>query len=145
MIITTADKLDRFRDRKAVDVDDLLTETNTEKPAVPVTQDDLAYLIYTSGSTGKPKGVMLRHRGAVNYVTNTPGNILINGMTGQGHVLTAITTFSFDFSVKEWAAPLFNGLTLSVASDDETNDASKLAERMKQTPTDVFGSHRQGC
>ena len=140
VIITTADKLDRFRDRKAVDVDVLLAETNIEKPAVPVTQDDLAYLIYTSGSTGKPKGVMLRHRGAVNYVTNTPGNILINGMTGQGHVLTAITTFSFDFSVKEWAAPLFNGLTLSVASDDETNDASKLAERMKQTHTDVFGS-----
>ncbi|MBQ5316381.1 MAG: amino acid adenylation domain-containing protein [Oscillospiraceae bacterium] len=140
LVMTTADRLGRFTDRPAADAEVLLTEQNTSKPDVKISQDDLAYLIYTSGSTGKPKGVMLRHRGAVNYVTNTPGNILVNGMTERGHVLTAITTFSFDFSVKEWAAPLFNGLTLSVAADDEINDAAKLAERMKRTDTDVFGS-----
>ena len=140
VIITTEDRLERFKNKKAVDIEELLTEENTKKPEVPVTQEDLAYLIYTSGSTGKPKGVMLKHLGAVNYVTDTPGNILINSMVEKGHVLTAITTLSFDFSVKEWAAPLFNGLTLSVASDDEVNDAAKLAERMKITHTDVFGS-----
>ncbi|HAM68277.1 MAG TPA: hypothetical protein DCP68_01475 [Ruminococcus sp.] len=140
VIITTADRLDKFASRTAISAEQLLAETNTAKPDVAVSQDDLAYLIYTSGSTGKPKGVMLRHRGAVNYVTNTPGNILINGMTEKGHVLTAITTFSFDFSVKEWAAPLFNGLTLSVAADDEVNDAAKLAERIRKTHTDVFGA-----
>ena len=140
LIITTADRLERFSGGKAVDVEELISGEDTSKPAVDITQDDLAYLIYTSGSTGKPKGVMLRHRGAVNYVTNTPGNILINAMTERGHVLTAITTFSFDFSVKEWAAPLFNGLTLSVAADDEVNDAAKLAARLKGTGTDVFAA-----
>ena len=139
-IITTEDRLERFTSKAAVDVEELLKETDTSKPDVSISQEDLAYLIYTSGSTGRPKGVMLRHKGAVNYVTNTPGNILINGMTERGHVLTAITTFSFDFSIKEWAAPLFNGLTLSVAADDETNDAAKLAERMNRTHTDVFAS-----
>ena len=140
LIITTADRLERFTDKTAVDIKDLLKESNTEKPAVTITQDDLAYLIYTSGSTGKPKGVMLRHRGIVNYVTAIPDNILAHAMVTNGHVLTAVTTFSFDFSIKEWGMPLFNGLTLSVASDEEINDANSLAARMKKTNTDMFGS-----
>ncbi|MBR5337150.1 MAG: amino acid adenylation domain-containing protein [Lachnospiraceae bacterium] len=139
-IITTQERIGRFKDRKALDIRSLVIEDNVSKPDVEISQDDLAYMIYTSGSTGKPKGVMLKHRGIVNYVTNTPGNILVNGMVGKGHVLTAVTTFSFDFSIKEWGMPLFNGLTLSVAGDDEINDASKLAARMKATGTDVFGS-----
>ncbi|MCR5604961.1 MAG: amino acid adenylation domain-containing protein [Lachnospiraceae bacterium] len=138
--ITTSDRLTRFNDKKAVDIEELLKESNNEKPEVEISQEDLAYLIYTSGSTGKPKGVMLRHRGIVNYVTDTEENILMHAMATRGHVLTAVTTFSFDFSIKEWGAPLFLGLTLSVAADDEVNDASKLAKRMKATGTDIFGS-----
>ena len=140
LVITTQDRLERFTDRPAVDAEELVAEQNTEKPAVEISQDDLAYLIYTSGSTGKPKGVMLRHRGAVNYVMDSPGNILAHGMVTRGHVLTAVTTLSFDFSIKEWAMPLYNGLTLSVAADDECNDAARLAERMKRTGTDMFSS-----
>ncbi len=138
--ITTSDRLERFTGSKAVDIEDLLKESNTEKPEIKISQEDLAYLIYTSGSTGKPKGVMLRHRGIVNYVTDTEENILMHAMASRGHVLTAVTTFSFDFSIKEWGAPLFLGLTLSVAADDECNDAAKLAKRMKATGTDIFGS-----
>ena len=139
LIITTADKAERFTDKPAADIASLLAEENTSKPEVSITQDDLAYLIYTSGSTGKPKGVMLKHRGIVNYVTAVPDNILMHAMAERGHVLTAVTTFSFDFSIKEWGGPLFNGLTLSVASDEEINDANSLAARMKATGTDVFG------
>ena len=140
LVITTGDRLSRFTDRPAEDVEALLAQENTSRPDVEITQDDLCYLIYTSGSTGKPKGVMIRHGGAVNYVSDTAGNILVNAMREKGHVLTAITTFSFDFSVKEWAMPLFNGLTVSVAADDEINDAQKLAARITGTDTDMFGS-----
>ena len=140
LIITTSDLLKKINDKAAVDIEVLLTEKNVNKPNVNISQDDLAYMIYTSGSTGNPKGVMLKHRGAVNYVMNTSGNILINEMVEKGHVMTAVTTFSFDFSIKEWAAPLFNGLTLSVASDEEVNDAQKLALRIQKTNTDMFGA-----
>ena len=140
LIIATGENLSKFKDKPATDIEELLKEENTKKPEVNVSQDDIAYMIYTSGSTGKPKGVMLKHRGAVNYVTDTEDNILAHGMVEKGHVLTTVTTISFDFSIKEWAMPLFNGLTLSVAADDEINDADKLAARMKATGTDVFGS-----
>ena len=140
LVITDSERLSRFSERPVVDIEELLKESNTKKPDVKVTQEDTAYLIYTSGSTGKPKGVMLRHRGIVNYVFDHRENILVRGMVERGHVLTAVTTLSFDFSIKEWGMPLFNGLTLSVAADDEINDAAKLAKRMKTTETDIFGS-----
>lgn len=38
-------------------------------PAVPGSQDDLAYILYTSGSTGEPKGVCLTHRNALAFVS----------------------------------------------------------------------------
>ena len=88
---------------------------------------------------------MLKHRGIVNYVTAVPDNILMHAMAERGHVLTAVTTFSFDFSIKEWGGPLFNGLTLSVASDEEINDANSLAARMKATGIDVFGCWGFDC
>ncbi len=139
-VITTDDRLERFKDIDAENVDSLLEESNVTKPDVNISLDDIAYLIYTSGSTGKPKGVMLRHRGIVNYVTDCEDNILVHGMVTRGHVLTTVTTISFDFSIKEWGVPLYNGLTLSVAADDEINDAKKLATRMKATGTDIFGA-----
>ena len=140
LVITDSERLLRFSERPVVDIEELLKEENKEKPDVKIMPDDLAYLIYTSGSTGKPKGVMLRHRGIVNYVTDHKENILVHGMVERGHVITAVTTLSFDFSIKEWGAPLFNGLTLSFAADDETNDALRLAARMKKTGTDIFSS-----
>lgn len=42
--------------------DTLIREGSPEKPAVDLSQDDMATLIYTSGTTGRPKGAPLTHR-----------------------------------------------------------------------------------
>ncbi|MBQ4419646.1 MAG: amino acid adenylation domain-containing protein, partial [Synergistaceae bacterium] len=136
VIITTKDRLDK--DRPTVDIDELLKEPNTSRPDVSLSKEDAAYMIYTSGSTGKPKGVTIAHRGLVNYVTDTPETILPHAMVNEGKVITSVTTFSFDMAVKEFGIPLFNGLTVTVADEDQCNDAGALGRRMKETKTDLF-------
>ncbi|MBQ6908938.1 MAG: AMP-binding protein, partial [Synergistaceae bacterium] len=136
VIITTKDRLDK--DRPTVDIEELLKEPNTSRPDVSLSKEDAAYMIYTSGSTGKPKGVTIAHRGLVNYVTDTPETILPHAMVNEGKVITSVTTFSFDMAVKEFGIPLFNGLTVTVADEDQCNDATALGRRMKETKTDLF-------
>jgi amino acid adenylation domain-containing protein len=45
-----------------------IARQQSDRPSVPVSPDDLAYVLYTSGSTGVPKGVMLTHRNALSFV-----------------------------------------------------------------------------
>ncbi|MDE5544638.1 MAG: AMP-binding protein, partial [Bacteroidales bacterium] len=65
-IITTADRVPLFEN--AIDVEELLSETNENRPNVEVFPEDVAYMIYTSGSTGRPKGVMIPQRAICNYL-----------------------------------------------------------------------------
>jgi len=46
----------------------LKAEQPSANPAVPITDDNLAYILYTSGSTGKPKGVMISHLNSLTFV-----------------------------------------------------------------------------
>lgn len=137
-IITTADKVSDFPN--AIDVETLLKGGSSDKPAMQITPQDLAYLIYTSGSTGKPKGVMLRHESIANYLTNHPANRHIHALAETAHTLLSITTVSFDMSLKEIGAALFNGLTLVFADENQTTNPILLAELFKSTKSDAFNT-----
>lgn len=136
-VITTADRLGDFTN--AIDVETLFDAPDT-RPETGITPQDLAYLIYTSGSTGKPKGVMLRHESIANYLTYHPANTHIHALATTGHTLLSVTTVSFDMSLKEIGAALFNGLTLVFADEDQTTNPMLLAELFKKTKADVFNA-----
>ena len=137
-IITTADRLQDFDN--AIDVEELLTGDASGDIATNITPQDLAYLIYTSGSTGKPKGVMLRHESIANYLTDHPANSHIHALAKEAHTLLSVTTVSFDMSLKEIGAALFNGLTLVFASEEQTTNPMLLADLFKQTGADAFNA-----
>ncbi|MGD2027607.1 MAG: alpha/beta fold hydrolase [Anaerolineales bacterium] len=46
-------------------MDRLMLDAPTEKPEVPVSNDDLGAILYTSGTTDEPKGVCLTHKNLV--------------------------------------------------------------------------------
>jgi len=138
IVITPADRVGAYEG--AVDVEELLACTNEAEPVTDVTPDDLAYLIYTSGSTGKPKGVMLTHRGICNFHEDAEANILVHALTQSAHAFLAVTTLSFDMSIKEVGTPIANGLTCVLASEEQTMDPAALARLAKETGSDAFNA-----
>jgi amino acid adenylation domain-containing protein len=85
--------------------------------------DLLAYVLFTSGSTGRPKGVQVVRRGLANFLASMrarPG-------LGEGDVLMAVTTLSFDISGLEILLPLTAGGRVVVATRDLAGDGPRLA------------------
>ena len=139
-IITTKDMLAEYAAYNAVDVEELLSGTDTSDPAVDMSGEELAYMIYTSGSTGKPKGVMLRHKGICNYLMPHQANTHIHYLKNNTDTYLSVTTVSFDMSFKEHTAALCNGKTLVFASEDEMNDPRALAELMNKYGVDCINA-----
>ena len=87
----------------------------SERPAVSVRPDHLAYCIYTSGSTGLPKGVLIEHRNVVNFFVGMDERV--------PHDLPAtwcaVTSLSFDISVLELLYTITRGFTVLVYLDRE--------------------------
>ena len=140
-VITTAEHMAEHAG-KAILVDELLADSNasTQNPNVEVTPDDLVYLIYTSGSTGRPKGVMLRHEGICNYLQCHPANRHIYAIATEGHTYLSVTTLSFDMSLKEYGVAFFNGLTLVLTDETQSNNPIELARLFKETGADIFNA-----
>lgn len=140
-VITTKDKMAEYGAR-ALDVEQLLSDSGNEdwqqNPAIGLDSDSLAYLIYTSGSTGRPKGVMLRHTGICNYLTDHEENRHFHALVSGCKTMLCITTVSFDLSLKEIGASLYNGMTLVFADENQTSDPAALAALMEKTGVDGF-------
>ena len=123
---------------KSLNIEELLQCENTSNPAIPQDGSDLAYIIYTSGSTGRPKGVMLHHRGVCNELFAHPLNFRNWTIVHEVECILGLATISFDASVEEIGLPLYNGLTLALASDEIANDPILLAEFMIENHVGMF-------
>ncbi|WP_040492767.1 long-chain-fatty-acid--CoA ligase [Ilumatobacter nonamiensis] len=55
----------------------------TPPPAVPTSEDDVAFIMYTSGTTGRPKGAMLTH---FNLLMNTFNSMVVMGISDADEV-----------------------------------------------------------
>ena len=139
-VLTASNKLTEFPAEKTLDIGVLLGGTDTARPDIDVSPEDLAYMIYTSGSTGKPKGVMLRHIGICSYLTPHPANLHMHFLSENTNCYLSVTTVSFDMSFKEHTAALCNGKTLVFADEEEMNDPRALAELMKKHNVDCFNA-----
>lgn len=123
---------------KALNVEELLQCQDTSNPAIPQEGSDLAYIIYTSGSTGRPKGVMLHHSGICNELFAHPLNFRNWTVMQEVKCILGLATISFDASVEEIGIPLYNGLTLALASDEIANDPILLAGFMVENNVGMF-------
>jgi amino acid adenylation domain-containing protein len=96
--------------------------------------DDTAYLIYTSGSTGTPNGVRVSHGALANFLgamRHAPG-------LGDGDVLAAITTVSFDIAALELYLPLTVGARIVLVATETTTDGAALARQLTDAGATVL-------
>ena len=124
----------------ALDIDELLLETNEENPDPDLIHDNLCYMIYTSGSTGKPKGVMLTHGGITNYVSPDPQNTPIHALITKAHKMISISTVSFIVFLREILATVTNGMPVVFANEEQSINPLELVKLFEKTGADAFGA-----
>jgi len=133
-IVTTADRVALYDN--AIDIEELLAETDSRRPDIEVRPDDVAYMIYTSGSTGRPKGVMIPQRAISNYLY---GYYVMNYKDcPEIKVEMLLVTISFDASLNNLGVSLTCGHTLVLANEEECKDVIMLARLMLDNAVDSF-------
>ncbi len=101
---------------------------DTHNPQVDIRPENLCYCIYTSGSTGKPKGVMIEHRNLVNYVDDNPFNVEAQSYVQNASVSLAFAAITFDVSILEECIPLYHGITVCMANEEEVHNPLALSK-----------------
>ena len=101
---------------------------DTHNPQVDIRPENLCYCIYTSGSTGKPKGVMIEHRNLVNYVDDNPFNVEAQSYVQNASVSLAFAAITFDVSILEECIPLYHGITVCMANEEEIHNPLALSK-----------------
>lgn len=104
-------------------MDDSLMSRSTDRSAIEIQPDDLAYIIYTSGSTGIPKGVQIDHSAFMNYCV---GAVNTYGLKPDDRVLQ-FSSLSFDAHVEEIYPILLAGGTLVLRDENMMDSLSSFS------------------
>lgn len=109
--------------------EDLIHKSNTITPFEIVTSPlQVAYIIYTSGTTGTPKGIPIKHY-QVTHLGRSEKQIF--NINHKSQVLQ-FSNISFDASVTEIFTSLFAGACLSIATEEERKDVTRLSKLMEE-------------
>jgi amino acid adenylation domain-containing protein len=104
--------------------------------AVPLEQDDLAFILYTSGSTGRPKGVQLTHLNAVTFIEWCSRTFAVNA---QDRV-SSHAPFHFDLSVFDMFVTIKHAATMVLITEEIAKQPSELAQLISDTKINIWYS-----
>ncbi len=138
-LVSRRSKLLEMVAAKPLSLEELLAEGgNIQNPQTDIRPENLCYCIYTSGSTGKPKGVMIEHRNLVNYVDDNPYNVEARSYVQKATVSLAFAAITFDVSILEECIPLYHGITVCMANEEEIHNPLALSELILNHGVDMM-------
>jgi amino acid adenylation domain-containing protein len=109
---------------------------SVDNPRLAVDPNTRAYIMYTSGSTGKPKGVEISHANVVNYINAIKPLYDIT----KTDVYLHTASFSFSSSIRQFFIPLFCGIPVYIANDDEVVSLHKILDIVRKRNITVVDS-----
>ena len=118
--------------------DELTYNSNTEKPDIKISGDDLCYCIYTSGSTGTPKGAMIQHKNVCWYM-----HALMSIYGTDPINMPFFTSTSVDLSVPSYLLPLVTGGTTYFYDNDLLVDLADIVNNEEINTIKVTPTHLQ--
>ncbi|MFD0340950.1 amino acid adenylation domain-containing protein [Streptomyces sp. NPDC127117] len=137
-VLTDHDTLTQVEGRGQVlllDDEDTWNPYPSDRPAVSVHHDNLAYLIYTSGSTGLPKAVTMSHRGIHWLVVSLASEIIGDGPPPKSVALNSPIFFDGHVIQFSWMA---GGATMVIVPEDVRRDPHLLVDLLIRHEIDLM-------
>ncbi|QMU66420.1 MAG: AMP-binding protein [Flavobacteriaceae bacterium] len=106
------------------------------KEAIPILDQDLAYIMYTSGTTGNPKGIMHTHRSGLEYAKLSADLYKVNKddiIGNHASLYVDISTFGY------FSAPL-SGATTVIIPEAHTKMPASLARLIEKEKLTIWYS-----
>ncbi|WP_026514081.1 non-ribosomal peptide synthetase [Butyrivibrio sp. LB2008] len=89
-------------------------------------KDDIAIIINTSGTTGRPKSVLIKEKGLVNCIVDSPNRFEITD--GKSLRAIAVTNFCHDMALYDYLGVLHLGGSVVIPEDSMVKDPKYLLE-----------------
>ncbi len=107
-----------------------------ESPALPLTEQDLAYILYTSGSTGTPKGIMHTHRSGLSFAEWA---VEVYSLRPEDRVSNH-APLHFDLSTFDFFASAIAGSTTVIVPEAVTKLPASMAKLIQDERISVWYS-----
>ncbi len=121
-----------FGNRKVLFLDDCSDTVNSIAEQSPM--NNLAYILYTSGTTGTPKAVEITKKGLSNFIESMKRKIGFS----EGEIIASFTNCTFDIFFLEAIVPLYCGMTVRLATEEQIENPMKLVRFLKDENTTVL-------
>lgn len=86
----------------------------------------------------KAEGVLIEHRNLVNYVDDNPYNVEAHSYVENATVSLAFAAITFDVSILEECIPLYHGITVCMANEEEIHNPYALSKLILENGVDML-------
>lgn len=139
-VISQNKYLNKFKVKNVINIDEVKNRKvcfnlcEERKEEVNCTGSENIYILYTSGSTGKPKGVEVTRENIASFMEGICERVDFS----PNKKILCHTVATFDIFFLESILPLYRGMTVVLANDEEHKNPKKLTSLIFENSIDML-------